>query len=424
VTVNGVEIPYFFRYGGDDPVIPEEPEIPDDPVIPDEPATRYKMGNLRCRTIDFTKATNKGGDTWEPITWNGKDSFTGNNVWSDGTNIYYSVGVLTSASHYRLNGDTWEPITWNGEGIFSGDTVWTDGTNIYWLDYGSCVLDGDTWEPVEWSGSPPTRGGRVWSDGAREYGTGTLGSLLFSVRNGDVWERHDELIYLGIGSSAGFWSDGANIYYSSGSVQYVFDSATLMTTKKTWNGLTKFDGGNVWSDGVNIYYSDGEEQYVLNGDTWEPKVWNGLTSFFVSRLWTDGTNIYYSNGAEQYVLTSRKIVGYKYGDSDVLPDIESVWTDEVKETHPYAYVCEGMFRYVMFTSSPLYLSGRWLRPHSDCTWESYFIVDGSWETEKYGDAVAGDTMLSTSEFKWASIDVLNEDGSLYLATSEPIPVYE
>lgn len=40
LTVNGVEIPYFFRYGGDDPVIPEEPEIPDDPVIPDEPSSK------------------------------------------------------------------------------------------------------------------------------------------------------------------------------------------------------------------------------------------------------------------------------------------------------------------------------------------------------------------------------------------------
>ena len=37
LTVNGVEIPYFFRYGGDDPGIPDEPVIPDDPVIPEEP---------------------------------------------------------------------------------------------------------------------------------------------------------------------------------------------------------------------------------------------------------------------------------------------------------------------------------------------------------------------------------------------------
>lgn len=54
VTVNGVEIPYFFRYGGDDPVIPEEPEIPDDPVIPDEPGGKivgYSYNGVRLAKL-------------------------------------------------------------------------------------------------------------------------------------------------------------------------------------------------------------------------------------------------------------------------------------------------------------------------------------------------------------------------------------
>ena len=59
------------------------------------------------------------------------------------------------------------------------------------------------------------------------------------------------------------WTDGENIYYSSGSDQYVLDKATSTWQEKTWNGNTDFTGSYVWTDGENIYYSNGSVQYVL-----------------------------------------------------------------------------------------------------------------------------------------------------------------
>ena len=73
---------------------------------------------------------------------------------------------------------------------------------------------------------------------------------------------------------------------------------------KTWSGLTSFYGYYVWSDGVNYYYSSGSNQYVLDTatSTWTAKVWTGLTSFTGSNVWSYGTNVYYSSGSNQYVL--------------------------------------------------------------------------------------------------------------------------
>ena len=68
--------------------------------------------------------------------------------------------------------------------------------------------------------------------------------------------------------------------------------------EKTWKGLTSFNGRNIWTDGENIYYSSGSNQYILNKTTsvWKAKTWKGLTSFYGQDIWTDGENIYCSTG--------------------------------------------------------------------------------------------------------------------------------
>lgn len=40
-------------------------------------------------------------------------------------------------------------------------------------------------------------------------------------------------------------------------------SFTNVWSTKTWSGLTSFNGNNVWTDGSDIYYSSGNDQYVL-----------------------------------------------------------------------------------------------------------------------------------------------------------------
>ena len=78
------------------------------------------------------------------------------------------------------------------------------------------------------------------------------------------------------------WTDGTDVYYSSGINQYVYDKETFTWSEKTWNGITNFDGRYVWTDGEKYYYSNGSEQYQLDKatSTWTEKIWTGLTSFY------------------------------------------------------------------------------------------------------------------------------------------------
>ena len=105
-------------------------------------------------------------------------------------------------------------------------------------------------------------------------------------------------------SGGDIWTDGDNIYYSASSTQYVLNKSTSTWSTKSWTGLTSFSGGGIWTDGENIYYSNFSTQYILDKSTstWTSKSWSGLTNFSGNYIWTDGENIYYSNGSTQRVL--------------------------------------------------------------------------------------------------------------------------
>jgi hypothetical protein len=66
---------------------------------------------------------------WESKAWSGLTSFSGQNVWSDGTDIYCS----TASDQYVLNKatSTWSAKTWSGLTSFNGQRVWSDGTYTY-----------------------------------------------------------------------------------------------------------------------------------------------------------------------------------------------------------------------------------------------------------------------------------------------------
>ena len=138
-------------------------------------------------------------------------------------------------------------------------------------------------------------------------------------------------------NGSGIWTDGANIYYSKGSTQYVLNKDTNTWVEKTWNttmvGETlEFDGADIWTDGDNIYYSSSytTSQYVLNKTTniWQPTGWEGLQFPSGKRIWTDGANIYYSNGSTQYALnkgTSTWVEKTWNGFTNI--DGSGIWTD-------------------------------------------------------------------------------------------------
>ena len=103
----------------------------------------------------------------EPSGASYNKKFTGNYVWSDGSNTYYSKGAN---NQWILREDTWEKITWNGYDGIIGCYVWTDGDNFYY-SYGTAqyVLKGDAWEPKVWTGLSSFNANDVWTDGTYYY---------------------------------------------------------------------------------------------------------------------------------------------------------------------------------------------------------------------------------------------------------------
>ena len=223
------------------------------------------------------------------MKWNGYTSFDGNQMWTDGTNIYYA--------QYVLNGDTWEEKTWGGYTSFTGNQIWSDGENIYYsYESKQYVLNGSTWEAKTWSGLTTFYGEEIWSDGENIYYSNADTQYVLNKET-STWEAKT---WSGLTTFYGehIWTDGTNIYYSYGSAQYVLNGDTWEA--KTWNGVT-VGGFRIWTDGTNIYYSSASKQYVLNGSTWESISWNGI-SLYGEDIWTDGTNIYYSSDSNQYIL--------------------------------------------------------------------------------------------------------------------------
>ena len=232
------------------------------------------------------------GTTWETITWTG--TYTPSNasdVWTDGTNIYYSFGTFQS----KLNGTTWESMTWTGLTNFDGDRIWTDGTDIYCSDYSTQKkLNGTSWESITWTGKTSFSGQYVWTDGTDVYYDS--GYKL----NGTTWERIYRYGISPLFYGKYIWTDGTNIYYSENDLQFKLNKNVWEPI--TWTGLTSLNGTYIWTDETNIYYSNGSSQYKLNGTAWETMSWTGFTNIYGSSVWTDGTDIYYSSDSNQYKL--------------------------------------------------------------------------------------------------------------------------
>ena len=235
-----------------------------------------------------------GGSTWESVTWTDFiNTSMGNNIWTDGTNIYYS----SNTQQYKLNNTTWESITWGGFNEVSGYNIWTDGTNIYYSnETDQYKLNGTTWEAITWNGLTPIDGLNIWTDGTNIY---------YSYRttqyklNGTTWEP---MTWTGLTDFYGscIWTNGVDTFYSNGYAQYRLNGT--IWESMTWSGLDNFIGYDIWKDGATIYHSIGTSHHKLNGTTWEPITWSGFTDFRGNYIWNDGINVYYSYYSNQYAL--------------------------------------------------------------------------------------------------------------------------
>lgn len=285
--------------------------------------------------------------------WGGFSAIWGQQVWTDGENIYY-LGGLNS---YVLNRSekTWEPKTWYGLDSISGpertgSQIWTDGDNIYYSDYRKQFvldLETSTWNAKTWNGRSDFYGSNVWTDGENIYLSGGNANYQYvldkatSTWEAKTWSGYQNII------AGDVWFDGDIMYYSAGSNQYVFDKATSTWIQKTWYGFSTPQGSNIWSRNGTVYYSDGRNQFVLDKETstWSAKTWEDVTMLYASGIWTDGEEMYYSyNANNQYRITDIKIttVPYRYEYPEMIEstDIENAWIthdvpDEYINAVPY-----------------------------------------------------------------------------------------
>ena len=91
------------------------------------------------------------------------------------------------------------------------------------------------------------------------------------------------------------------------------------------------------------------------------------------------------------------------------------------------------FAYLCFSSVPLEMAHKEngnirVEPTAECEYVEYWFAPdigiSGWDFDKSGVANADFPLLNT-DVTWASYNVYNDnDGSLYIASSDPIPIYE
>lgn len=241
-------------------------------------------------------------NTWEQTSFGTRNNFSGNYVWTDGTDIYYSDS--DSSKQYILDKENhvWNLKTWTGFAPPYGNAIWSDGDNVYYWDTHKFNKATGIWETITWNVefSP-----FIWSDGTNIYCSNGSAYQYVLNKTNRTWEPKTWYGFQPIG--ADIWSDGTDIYYSFESSQYKLNKATDTWEPKTWNiDVSRFHGGDVWTDGYKIYNSGGSGDYVLdkNAGEWVAKTWYGYQGTAGKYIWSDGTNIYYSLRTDQYVLTA------------------------------------------------------------------------------------------------------------------------
>lgn len=330
---------------------------------------------------------------WDIVSMSGLNAlpgvFSGKRVWHHGSDTYYSEGGY----HFKLNPETmtWENIDIAGN--FDGDQVWSDGTNLYVGD--QYMLRFDVTPPhynFITYGTPEynwvdTLGGDV--DGQNVYGDGTNYYSSFEPGSGnhmqyalnrtnDTWELIDGFVSTDTGHivrpSAGrfVWEFNGKYILSDKAIQYILNLDTRKATPFTWasGDIHSPSGDMIWNSGdsSHVYYSWDAGHYQLysysSGYSWHAKTWNGLTNFYGCNVWKDlSGNIYYSSGGFHYQLnksTSTWTEKTWYGLNNFSG--EYVWTDNQR-----IFVSTSTSMYVLNTTTSTWtkisFGGTFLRPH-------------------------------------------------------------
>lgn len=114
-----------------------------------------------------------------------------------------------------------------------------------------------------------------------------------------------------------------------------------------------------------------------------------------------------------------------------LPNIYSLYTPELQKTHPFVWVStESKWHFIhLSTQMPcVNADGKLFFPNG-AEVRNYDIGVDWQEGDDFGWSInqtyeAGGVFVSAKWTFWANADILNEDGSVYIYASEPVPVYE
>lgn len=225
----------------------------------------------------------------------------------------------------------------------------------------------------------------------------------------------------------------------SDAVIYDYEKAAVAVTVLPDSGgevvfTTRNIGATEWELGVLITI-----QCTYNGSSYflvllvaEKAGTSGIVEFDKGTYYAfmDGSyqSITFSNADVRFEMTAPLPTSYSYN-GVILPALPEWKTD----VYPYAVIySSAVFGIVsdgytlMVASAPLFASGgsnNALKSTDAVTYRrcSYDAETETWK--QLGDEVTG-TFDQTCVVRWANYNVLKSDGSVYLAASDPVPIYE
>lgn len=226
---------------------------------------------------------NKATKTWSPVTWTGIANSdliaqSASSVWQgvDG-NTYCGID---GGHQYVLDRSTktWSRVYFSFPSVvyntnFKGVRIWSDGTYNYWtFKRITCRWDGTgtTWSLLSNDSSQPYSGYHVFSNGQNYYYvvSNTLYKLdkstfTWSEIASSQWVTYIHSCY---GRNVFARADFSNLN------AYMLDNETetFVPTTLTYCPTSSFTGDEGarlwWSDGENVYASSGTEHYILKKD--------------------------------------------------------------------------------------------------------------------------------------------------------------
>ena len=204
----------------------------------------------------------------------------------------------------------------------------------------------------------------------------------------------------------------------------------ILKLEKEAQKATEYGTVGITSSDICYSYQNGLwERYTVAFLTYRHLVWANHDVYYVEAF---GGGLFMS-AADPIPVSG--IVGYDYNNSVVLPKLPE-WD---KEKYPYARIFyNGSRAHLYISSTPLLFepgtnamtSGGFYNPDANGSYFSYLLIlaDGMWEQNilvtDYESGQESYAFWSAWPLLWSNYDITTEDGAVYLAASDPIPIYE